>query len=188
MDFNEKEIVESILKGDVELFSKIVDKFKDPIFVFLYRLSLNEALAEELLQQTFLKVYKYLESADTEKGLKNWMYMIARNTFIDYIKKENRIKSVSMEDFQFFLASKTATPEKQAIKNSQIDEIMEAIYSLSVKYSEIMILRYVEEKSYEEISEILQIPLGTVKIRLHRAKEKLREMLLCSIGEIDELP
>jgi len=113
--------------------------------------------------------------------------MIARNSFIDYIKKENRIKSVSMEDFKFFIASDVATPENQAIKNSQKDQVMKAIYDLPVKYSEIMILRYVEEKTYQEIGEILQIPLGTVKIRLHRAKEKLKIYLLKTVGEPDEL-
>ncbi len=178
----ETKIVESILSGKTDDFDIIINDYRDRLYSFLYRLCLNEAVAEEILQQAFIKAFKYLDKWDSSKGLKNWLYMIARNAFYDYVTKENKFKTVCMEDMQFFLASCESGPEDKAILKSEYEDVLKNIYELKPKYSEILILRYVEEKSYEEIGEILNIPLGTVKIRLHRAKEKLINLVASESG------
>ncbi|MCK9476817.1 MAG: sigma-70 family RNA polymerase sigma factor [Candidatus Muirbacterium halophilum] len=171
---DEKEIVHKILDGDIELFEEIVNEYKRPLFIFLYRFCFNDSLCEEIIQQTFIKAFRFLDKVDCEKGLKNWLYQIARNTFYDTIKKEKRNNDVAMEDVEFFLASSDISPECEVINKGQINVVIKVLYELPDKYREIMILRHLEEKTYEEISEILDIPVNTVKIRIFRAREKMR--------------
>ncbi|MGM0607225.1 MAG: RNA polymerase sigma factor [Candidatus Muiribacteriota bacterium] len=180
---NEAEIVKKILEGDSSQFEKIMDIYSKRLYSFLYRMCLNEALAEDILQQAFIKAYRYLNKWDNSRGLKNWLYMIARNCFYDYVKKEKKINFVSMHDLEFFLSADETGPEKEAMNREEVREVVKKIYTLKPKYAEILILRYIEDLSYEEISQILQLPLGTVKIRIHRAREKLIQAIPEKRGE-----
>ncbi|MFW5782557.1 MAG: RNA polymerase sigma factor [Candidatus Muiribacteriaceae bacterium] len=174
---DEKKLINDILAGDTHKFENIVSEYKDRLYIFLYRLSFNEAVSEEILQQTFLKAFRYLNTCDPEKGLKNWLYRIARNCYYDHFRKEKKFQLVNLDDMKFFLSSDEISTEDKAISRNELKKVIKILYELPPKYSEVMILRYVEDKTYEEIATILDLPEGTVKIRIHRARKKLKEIV-----------
>ncbi|GAB4177378.1 MAG: sigma-70 family RNA polymerase sigma factor [Calditrichia bacterium] len=177
-------IVERILKGDEKAYNELVEKYSGLIFSIVYKLIGNKADAEDLAQEIWLKIYKGLGSYNGEFALTTWIMKIASNHTIDFLRKKKlKTTSIHGEDSkdqnqripQF--ESKTFTPEEDLLQTERIKMIEKAIDDLPEKYKQIIILRHREEKDYNEIAEIMNIPLGTVKARLFRAREILNQKL-----------
>lgn len=170
----DEEVVEKVQEGDVDKFGEIIDRYQGKLFGYMKNLvnQKNEDV-EDLVADTLLKTYENIQGFDTKKKFSSWIYRIAHNRAIDYFKKR-KVIITEIEDKEEFLMSNDKLLEEVEIEKEQSKLITESINKLEIKYKEVVLLYYYEEKSYEEISDILKIPTSNVGVLLHRAKEKLK--------------
>lgn len=154
------------------------------LYNFAYRLVLDEDMANDLVQDTYLKAYRFFDSYQSGTNAKAWLFRILKNTFInDYRKKSKEPGKVDYQDVENFYNSDevdkpiTNDLRVEAFKDLIGDEVAGALNALDVDYRTIIILCDIEGFTYEEISKILDIPIGTVRSRLHRARNLLKEQL-----------
>lgn len=144
----------------------------------------DPALAEDLSQEAFIKAYRHLGSFDASRKLSSWLFKIAHNTTLDYLRRRS-LDTVSLEpeeagtsDHQRFLVDlKTASPDQRVERADMAQTLEECIALLPPRYREIVVLRYQEGLAYQEIAEILDLPMGTVKTHIHRARHQLAGFL-----------
>jgi RNA polymerase sigma-70 factor (ECF subfamily) len=174
-------LIERFQKGDASAFGEIVLKYQDKIYNLCRHMLWNAEDAEDAAQDVFLKAYQALPKFQPEASLYTWLYRIATNTCIDY-KKKPLFESLfgdsgNGEKLIHDRASDAPSPEK-LYQSKQIDEaLQESLGKLSPKLRAIIILKEIEELSYEEISETLEISMGTVKSRIARAREELQKLM-----------
>lgn len=172
----DEEIVAKIIKGDKKLYEEILDRYEKKIYFYLRRLTGWDQLSvEDMVQDTFIKVYKNLASFDLKLKFSSWIYRIAHNVGVDFLKTQKR--TTNIDDLEEVLASKQTSVEDLAIAEVEKDLLKNALKKIDWKYREVILLYYLEERSYEEMSDILQIPVSTVGVLLMRAKKKLKELL-----------
>ncbi len=165
-----------------ENFGHIVELFEAPVSRYLYRLTgASHEEWEDLLQEVFIKAYRHLNSFDTRLKLSSWIYRIAHNVAIDWRRKSQKnILSLDTEDEQHqSLIEKIASDDDIQINIVQEEQrilLKKLLTSLPAYHSYVLLLYYLENKSYEEISDILQIPINTVGTLLFRAKEQCRKL------------
>ncbi len=171
-------------KGDQRAFAEIVDLYKDKLYHLAYRMTSNRQEAEDVVQETFLRVYKNLDRYDENQKFSTWIYRIATNLCIDRLRKRRAVYSLDAEstehdglDGYSMMPSDERTPETELILTETQKLIRDAIQTLPVKYKSIMILRYLQDLSLQEISDVLDMPVTTVKTRVHRGREFLRKKL-----------
>lgn len=177
--------IEKALKGDQKAYEIIVNRYKDGLFLMLKKMVYDPIQAEDLVQETFLKAFRALESYNPEHAFSTWLYKIARNNCIDFIRKkklqtysmENPIEGKDGERQREYEDTEAVTPEREIIQKERSNLIQLAIDDLPKKYHEAIVLRHQEDKSYEEIALLLNIPIGTVKARIFRAREMLKVAL-----------
>jgi RNA polymerase sigma-70 factor (ECF subfamily) len=170
--------------GDRGAFAQLVDIYKDKIYHLAYRMMGNAQEAEDVVQETFLRVYTNLDRYDEQQKFSTWMYRIATNLCIDRLRKRRSTYSLDAEmqngegnDWYSLMPSNEDTPENQLILSETQSQIKESIESLPEKYKSILILRYFHDLSLQEISEIVNMPVTTIKTRLHRGREYLKKKL-----------
>ncbi|HMS63789.1 MAG TPA: sigma-70 family RNA polymerase sigma factor [Ignavibacteria bacterium] len=176
----DEELILRFQKEDVKAFNEIVFRYKDRLINFLYRFTSSRESAEDISQEAFFKLYKnkhrYLEIAK----FSTWFYTIAINEAKSNYRKEKKHKAVSIDNYyqeehsDLELDSGGKTPEEIANSATEAYHIQRAINELTENHREIIILRDIEDLDYEEISKVLNIPLGTVRSRLNRAREALQ--------------
>jgi RNA polymerase sigma-70 factor (ECF subfamily) len=154
------------------------------MYSFAYRLTLDSDDAKDLLQDTYLKAYRFIESFQKGTNAKAWLFRILKNSFInDYRKKSKEPSKVDYQDVESYYNSEDVdrqiTPDLrvEALKDMIGDEISNALNSLDVDFRTVIILCDLEGFKYEEMAKILDIPIGTVRSRLHRARNLLKEKL-----------
>jgi RNA polymerase sigma-70 factor (ECF subfamily) len=176
---HESDIISRALNGDESAYLTILNSYKGRIFSYVYRTIRNYHDAEEITFDTFVKCFKSLKTYDTKRPFATWLYTIAHNLTIDFLRKnkkhyeqidERPIEEVELAD------EKSSRPAKDYEKQQKLNKIEQALAQLAPIDREIVILFHKEEKSYEEISEILTVPISTIKTRLHRARLKLKEL------------
>ena len=133
-------------------------------------------LAEDAVQETFIKVYMNLHRYSPEYTFGQWLYTIARNTFIDYVRK--RQDDLPIDEKFSSPASNTPTPEESVINSQQRHQIELCIARLPENYRRLIRMRFFDEYSYEEIAVKLSLPLGTVKTQIHRARERMCRLIV----------
>ena len=172
----DERIVELIKGGDKEKFGEIVDRYEKKMFYYIKRM-INQAdeEVEDLVQEVLLSAYVNLAGFDTKKKFSSWIYRIAHNKSVDYFKKRKNLVSGDIGEKEEFFRSKDSLPEELEIEKENREEIRAAIDKLELKYREVVWLYYFEDKSYDEISDILKIPSSNVGVLLFRAKEKLKK-------------
>ncbi len=173
---SDSELMIDLCKGDEDAFSEVIRRFQAPIYSLLIRMLGNEEDAQEMLQLTFCRVYRYKDKFDTERKLVNWIFTIASNLAKKEWRRRSRWINVPLEHVNLASSGKTA-PHYNAGRVELKASIEEAVNRLAPHYREPFILREQEQMSYEDISDILNIRLGTVKSRINRARAKLRELL-----------
>ena len=181
---SDKELMEKVKSDETFAFNILVDRYKVKLFNLIYRLLQNKEEAEDILQETFLRVYRERQSYDPTYSFSTWIYTIALNLCRNELKRRKK--------FRFFGLDLIKDNREYAIsevKNSNgISSVLEkAILSLPVKYRTVFLLRDVNELSYEEVSQSLGIPLGTVKSRVNRARLMLRDRLRPKMKEYYEV-
>lgn len=179
-----REKIKQVKKGDQTAFEEVVSIFQNRIYQHCYRMIGNEHEAEELAQEAFIRAYVNIHSFDHERKFSTWLYRIATNVTIDRLRKRKPDYYLDAEIPQADgLTMYAKLPNDDRLPDDEVEglELQQYIYkeihSLSPIYRTIIILRYLEEFSLKEISEILDIPLGTVKTRIHRGRETLRKKL-----------
>ncbi len=184
MEFVEKRLVERAKRGDREAFAELIEMYKDKIYQLAYRMVGNRQEAEDIAQETFLRVFANLQMYDSSYKFSTWIYRIATNLCIDRGRKKKADFSLDEEaegttglDWHSRLSSQEKSPEDQLVTKELQETVQEALSGLAPKYRSIMILRYIEDLSLQEISEILKLPVTTIKTRIHRGREALRAKL-----------
>jgi len=177
---SDNELVKLIQNGDTELFAIIIERYQGKLFAYLYRLIGGREEAEDLLQDVFIKAFKNMKSYDVTRKFSSWIYRIAHNEAVNYIKRKSLKRFISWEDITStkdkLEGNKTEDgADKEWLRKEVIQEVDEAMNNLPIKYKQVLVLRYYSDKSYEEISEILQKPVNTVGTLINRAKRKMAE-------------
>ena len=176
--------IKRALTGDQRAFKKLRQKYHDAIYNLIYRMIRDKDEVEDLTQEAFIKAFLSLSSFNDEYAFSTWLYKIATNNSIDYIRRK-RLHTFSIDkpiassesDMIFELPDSTYEPDQDMIERQRKRLLEDAINSLPVKYKQVIHLRHVEEKEYQEIAEMLKLPLGTVKAHIFRAREMLNKYL-----------
>ena len=182
------DVVALAQRGREEAFRELVRRYERPVFTLVYRMVRDRETAEDLAQDTFIKVLNHIDKYRPEFKLSSWLFKIANNVAIDHLRKRH-LDTVSMDGSPH--AASTAEIEATSFDvgsggESALDEleareigsaIEQAIARLRPEYRSCIMLRHVEGRSYEEIAATLDLPLGTVKTYIHRARHELREAL-----------
>lgn len=170
--------------GDRAAFAELVELYKDKIYHLAYRMLHNRHEAEEIVQETFLRVFTNLERYDETQKFSTWIYRIGTNLCIDRLRKRKPSYSLDSEmnegegtDWYSLLPSQEDTPDEQLLLSETQTQIRESIETLPEKYKAVVILRYLQDLSLQEISDVLSMPVTTIKTRLHRGREFLRKKL-----------
>ncbi|MCT4604564.1 MAG: RNA polymerase sigma factor [Marinisporobacter sp.] len=168
-------LIENILKGHVNDYEKIVDKYSRKVHGYIFKLVRNEHIAEELAQETFIKTYRHLDRFDTKKSFSVWILKIARNTALDYFKSKKRCSAYELKEELDFKDEDSIlqNPANAVERKERLNLINEIINNLPKKYRELIVLKYFEELNYNEIALRLDISTDKVKWRLYQARKKM---------------
>ncbi|MGZ3944047.1 MAG: RNA polymerase sigma factor [Mucilaginibacter sp.] len=175
--FNEKEVVTSVLNGDLRAFELLVKQYEKLVFYVIHRLVKDQQAAEDICQEVFIKVYNSLARFSFQSKLSTWVARIAYLTAINYVRKYNREKASDypedIENYHFTVD----TPEQLLTKKDTANYVEQLILQLPEKYRTVLTLYHLNEFSGPEIEEITGMPEGTVKSYLFRARKLLKEKL-----------
>jgi RNA polymerase sigma-70 factor (ECF subfamily) len=179
---SDEDLIERFQNGDLYAFDLIVKRYKNQLLNFVYRFLGNAEEAEDLVQETFLRVYRNRKAYQKVAKFSTWIYTIAGNLAKTELRKRKRRKFFSISDLgynerDYDISDEAYNPEKDVDGRMKEEIIHREIEGLSPKFREVILLRDVQQLSYEEISQIVNIPLGTVKSRVNRGRLKLQEKL-----------
>lgn len=184
----DRQLIQAALKGDQKAYESLLNKYKNLVYTIMIKMVRNPQEAEDLTQEAFMKAFNSLASFNDEFAFSTWLMKIATNNCIDFLRKK-KLRTTSIHEpirykddtFEFEIPDNSAGPERLILQNERKQMLEAAINSLPERYRYVIVLRHKEEKSYEEIAEILNLPLGTVKAQIFRARELLNKMLKESI-------
>jgi RNA polymerase sigma-70 factor, ECF subfamily len=174
--------------GSEKAYRELLDRYQRPVFSLIYRMVRDREKAEDLAQETFVKVFNHIDSFNPKYKFSSWIFKIASNLTIDAIRKKD-LETVSLDGSRnastpdeidatrITVESRDENPEEFLEAKELGEEIERAIGELRPEYRTAILLRHVEGRPYEEIAEIMGVPLGTVKTYIHRARGELRETL-----------
>ncbi len=171
-------------KGDERAFRTLLEKYERAVFTICLRMVRNRELAADLAQDAFIKVFGMLDRYNESYAFSSWLFKITSNLCIDYLRKR-KIDTLPMDspidgdrgEIQRQYEAPDPDPETEMVRKQKMQMLKEAIDALPDHYRIMLILRHQEDLSYEEIAASLEIPLGTVKARIHRAREMLKTSL-----------
>ena len=182
-NITDEQLIKNFQHGDVEAFNQLVGKYKNRIYNFIYRFVRDVSMAEDLTQDTFLKLYTHKDTYREIAKFSTWLYTIAQNLAKTELRKRNRrqtysVSDLSTEDREFVISSDENTVIDKSSSNHDFNiAIMDCLSDLSEEFQIMIILRDFQELSYEIISNIMEIPIGTVKSRINRGRLKLVKLL-----------
>ena len=185
-------VIKAIKKKDQQAFAELMDKYKDSIYYMLLKMVNNNDDAEDLTLEAFGKAFNRLHQYTPNFAFSTWLFKIATNNCIDFLRKkkknvmsvDNRIPNNDGDDFMFEIKSEGMTPEQLAMNDQKIQLMRQYVKKLKPRYEILVEMRYFKEMSYDEISDELNLPLGTVKAQLFRAREFLYNIMKHSIETI----
>ena len=179
---SDEQLIAKFQLGDLQAYDILVRRYKDQLLNFVYRFVGNRTDAEDIVQETFLRVYKNKHMYKEIAKFSTWVYTIAGNLAKTELRRRKRHKIFSVSNFvneerDYDIPDSDHSPERKVDSAIQEGIIQKAIEKLPAKFKEVIILRDIQGFAYEEISQILNIPLGTVKSRVNRGRLKLQEDL-----------
>jgi RNA polymerase sigma-70 factor (ECF subfamily) len=177
------DLVSTAIAGRESAFEELVRRYQRPIASYVYRMVGDYDAALDLTQEVFIKVYNSLSRYRSEFKFSTWIYKIAHNAAIDHLRRystREQILAAGLEDGrpEIAIESRRLTPEQESERAERRTEIESVVQLLPAAYRELIILRHSHDLSYDEIAEVAGLPLGTVKNRLFRAREAMRELLV----------
>ena len=177
------ELIASAIKGREDGFEEIVRRYQRPITNYVYRMLNDYETSLDVTQEVFIKVYNSLNRYSSDYKFSTWLYRIAHNAAIDHLRR-NSVNQQSLETengegaYQLQLESSSPTPEQERERSEWRAEIGTVVKCLPAAYRDLILLRHSRDLSYDEIAEVTGLPLGTVKNRLFRAREMMREIFI----------
>ena len=185
-------VIRATQKKDQQAFAELMDRYKDSIYYMLLKMVQNNDDAEDLTLEAFGKAFNRLNQYTPNFAFSTWLFKIATNNCIDFLRKkkknvlsiDNRVANEDGDDYMFEIKSEGLTPEQIAMNDQKIQLMRRYVKKLKPRYEILVEMRYFKEMSYEEISDKLQLPLGTVKAQLFRAREFLFNIMKHSIETI----
>ncbi|MBD00356.1 MAG: RNA polymerase subunit sigma-24 [Crocinitomicaceae bacterium] len=185
-------VIRATKNKDQQAFSDLMDKYKDPIYYMLLKMVNNDDDAEDLTLEAFGKAFNRLNQYTPNFAFSTWLFKIATNNCIDFLRKkkknvmslDNRVSNNDGEEYMFEIKSDGMTPEQIAVNEQKIQLMRMYVKKLKPRYEILVEMRYFKEMSYEEISIELNLPLGTVKAQLFRAREFLYNIMKHSFETI----
>ena len=173
---DQENIIARARRGDADAFEQLVVAYRDQVFRLALRMCGNEADADEVAQEAFLSAWKALPNFRGDSQFSTWLYQLTSHAAIDLMRREKR--QITADDITEVSAADPApSPQQQAEQSEQREIVRDAILQLAPEQREVVVLRFMEELSYEEIGAVLTLPPGTVKSRLNRAKSQLKDIL-----------
>ncbi len=177
-------LIKEALSGEQSAYDKLMKKYYKLIHNLIYRMIFKKEDVEDLTQEAFIKAFKSLDKFDRQFAFSTWLFKIASNNCIDYLRKKKLStfsidKNIATDDdeFKYEIPDHDNKPDKSIITHQRKKIIDEAIENLPVKYKKVIVLRHKHEKDYEEIARELKLPLGTVKAHIFRGRELLNKYL-----------
>jgi RNA polymerase sigma factor (sigma-70 family) len=177
-------LIQRCKRGEEVAFIQILERYRTPIYNLCYRMTRNPEDARDLGQEIFIKVFSLLDRYDEEYAFSSWLFRIATNHCIDHLRR-NRLRFLSLErdggfddeEAEMQIPDPGPSPEVKLQRREAVERLEEVIAELPPHYRVITLLRHDQELSYEEIAEVLDLPLGTVKARIHRARNMIQQIL-----------
>lgn len=177
-------LVKKAIGGSEEAYKKIVEKYERALYFHILKMIKDREQVEDLVQETFVKAFDNLNTYSTNYAFSTWLYRIATNHTIDYLRKK-KLKTLSIDepvktkdgDMEMQLPDESASTDRNIIRKQRQKIVRSAIEDLPEKYRKVIEMRHMEEKSYQEIADVLDLPLGTVKAHIFRARELLYKAL-----------
>ena len=182
MEMTDEELVEDILGGKEGSFDVLVHRYTTSIYNFAYRLTGNVEYAEDITQETFIKVWKNIKRYKSSYAFKSWIFTIARNTATDFLRKRKSIVFSSLDtiedhSFESNIPDDKILPMESLIKLEDVELLNGTLVKLPTDYQTVLLLHYQNDMTFEEIGKIMGKPLNTVKSWHRRSLIKLRELL-----------
>jgi RNA polymerase sigma factor (sigma-70 family) len=182
-------LIDEAIAGKQEAYQKLMTKYRQLIYNLIFRMIRNKEDVQDLTQEAFIKAFNSLEKFDKQFSFSTWLFKIATNNCIDYLRKK-KLHTFSIDkdisndddDYQFEIPDTETIPDKNILDTERKKILEEAIESLPNKYKSVILLRHRDEKDYEEIAKKLKIPLGTVKAHIFRGRELLNKYLKDKLG------
>ncbi len=177
-------LVAAAVEGDEAAYARLVEKYQRALYFHISKIVKDREHIEDLVQEAFVKAFGNLTSYNTDYAFSTWLYRIATNHSIDYLRKK-KLQTFSIDEpvktregeMRVQLKDEDSATDRRIIRNQRAEIIRSAIDNLPEKYRQVIEMRHMEEKSYQEISEELDLPLGTVKAHIFRAREMLNKAL-----------
>jgi RNA polymerase sigma-70 factor (ECF subfamily) len=181
---SETALISRALGGDQRAYTELTNRFRSAVYQIVYKIVRERETANDLVQETFMKAFASLATYRSEYRFSTWLYKIAANSSIDHLRKK-RIQALSLDrkvetkdgHVEIDVPDYSYHPGRELERKEQRLSIEEAIRALPDKYREVIVYRHKDDKSYEEIADLLNIPVGTVKARIFRARELLKKKL-----------
>jgi RNA polymerase sigma-70 factor, ECF subfamily len=164
-------------RGREDAFRELVRRYERPVFSLIFRMVRDRETSEDLAQDTFIKVLNHIDRYRPEFRLSSWLFKIANNVAIDHLRKRHAASAAEVEATSFDVRARQENALEELEARELGGAIERAIAALRPEYRSCIVLRHVEGRSYEEIAAMLDLPLGTVKTYIHRARHQLREAL-----------
>ena len=191
----EVQIVQRVLQGDVNAFEKLVLEYEKSVYAITQRMTGNAEDAADMTQETFIKAYNSLSSFRGDSKFSVWLYRIATNVCLDFLRSRSRKPTVSLsvedddgEEVELDIADESQSPERLLERGLTRDAVRRGLNALSPEYRQILLLREIQGLSYEEIADVLTLEVGTVKSRIFRARKRLCAFLLADGNIPDFVP
>lgn len=182
---HEAQIVRKVLQGDVNAFEKLVTEYEKGVYAIAQRMTANPEDAADMTQETFIKAYNSLQSFRGDSKFSVWLYRIASNVCLDFLRSRSRKPTVSLsveddegEETELDVADESQSPELLLERGLTRDAVRRGLQALPPDYRQILLLREIQGLSYEEIADALRIEVGTVKSRIFRARKRLCAFLI----------
>jgi RNA polymerase sigma-70 factor (ECF subfamily) len=182
-------LIDDAIAGKQEAYERLMNKYRQLIYNLIYRMIRNKEDVEDLTQEAFIKAFNSLEKFDKQFSFSTWLFKIATNNCIDYLRKKklstfsiDKDLSSDDDDYTFEIPDNERIPDKNILDKERKKILEDAIESLPSKYKSVILLRHRDEKDYEEIAKKLKLPLGTVKAHIFRGRELLNKYLKDKLG------
>ena len=169
----DEELVVKTRETDSEFYSYLVKRYQEKLYRYIMRLINRDEDARDITQNTFIKAFVNLHRFDSKLKFSSWIYRIAHNESVNFLKKNSRVIHVD-DDSLSKLKDETKDSVEELITKERVDKLEKCLKEIPIKYREPLVLFYLEEKSYEEISDILRTPTNTVGTFLHRGKKMMK--------------
>ncbi len=193
-DYSDLKLIEEILNGDFYAFELLVKRYEKLVYNVAYRMMNNKEDAEDISQVVFIKVYKKLNTFKQNQSFKAWICTITSNACIDEIRSRKNKQTYSLDkniegdenEFKKDIASTDETPEEAIIKKEKHQIVLDSIQELKDEYRQLIVLRDIQDLSYDDISIELDMKLGTVKSKLARSRNKLQCIIKSKLELLDK--